>query len=68
MINFVLILAASSCPAPKIINNTSTEIDKKVLNRATYVCKTRYSGCLKTLIKTKEKAYRAICKRNEPNE
>lgn len=63
-----MLLKAVVCVAPIIVNMTDTPIDPKVLRRSKHVCKAQYSGCLDTLIKTKERAYRAICKKPEKKE
>lgn len=58
-------IKAFMCAAPLIINLTTTPVDPAVLKRATYVCKTRYKGCLSKLIKKKERTYSVLCRRME---
>lgn len=61
MIN-LLIIANLICPAP-ILNNINLQdsLDKEVHERAVYVCKTKYKGCLKSLTKTGPLSFRVIC-------
>lgn len=63
METYLLLLA---CLQPTLINKTNSpwdNNDKRVLERAAYVCKVRYPSepCLKTFIKKPNRTYNAIC-------
>lgn len=59
----LLIYAALSCTAPQMVgfDTTLNQVDKSVIKRAHEVCKARYKGCLKKLIKRDATTYSAIC-------
>lgn len=65
--NILLLLALSSCPAPRLIDRSgigwTDPLGSATLQRATEVCATRYKGCLVRLERVEERAFRAICKR-----
>lgn len=52
------------CTVPLIINLTGqpwNKVDESAKERAIYVCKVRYDGCLKRFIKKEVQVYHAIC-------
>jgi hypothetical protein len=52
------------CPEPKIIDNLEEEgfePPKAIVRSAIRVCRDKYYGCLKRLIRTGERAYHAVC-------
>lgn len=49
-------------------NPILTDIDKKVIKRAKYVCKTQYNGCLKYIEKTDKLGYRVLCGQRRKDE
>jgi len=53
------------CQRTEVINETDdwVKYDQQALDRAHYVCKTRYIACLKTFFKMKSLTYRAICRK-----
>ena len=52
-----------ACRAPQVVNrtNTWTRGDQQTLKRAYRTCIEDYNSCLKTLVKTEELAYQAVC-------
>jgi hypothetical protein len=54
----------SECREPKLIDRLEEKnfkFPKVLIKSATRVCKEKYHGCLKKLIRTGDMAYRAIC-------
>lgn len=62
--NSLMMVVLLSCGPIDIINLTDTPMDVKVIERARLVCKQTYNGCVKRIIKVKDRDYQVICEDN----
>lgn len=63
----VMVSEYPGCRSPLLIDRTGLGFEdtlgRSTVDRAQYVCYFRYRGCLRTLTRTAEFSFRAICKR-----